>query len=122
MRLGRVLADEPLDGVPLVVHDAVDAEVQVCAVELEQLAQQVLEFPKVSFAGDGLACHGVIPPSRPRPPSWDGRNVYPPARPTQPAPDIVTQEFCERNPPDRVGSPLRGKGQEGAHEGRPYGL
>ena len=42
--LGQVGRDELLDHVPLVVHDAVDAEVQVRAVELEKLAQQLLKF------------------------------------------------------------------------------
>ena len=45
--LRQILRDEPLDHVPLVVHDAVDAEVQVRAVELEQLSQELLEFLSV---------------------------------------------------------------------------
>ena len=40
----QVLRDKPLDYVPLVIHDAVDAEVQVGAVELEQFAQKALKF------------------------------------------------------------------------------
>lgn len=36
--LGQVGRDEILDHVPLVVHNAVDAEVQVRTVELEELA------------------------------------------------------------------------------------
>ena len=42
--LGQVLRDELLDHVPLVVHDAVDAEVQVGAVELEEFAQEISKF------------------------------------------------------------------------------
>jgi hypothetical protein len=42
--LRQIKRDEPFDHVPLVVHDAVDAEVQVGAVELEQLAQEPLEL------------------------------------------------------------------------------
>jgi len=34
----QALIDEPLDDPPLVVHDAVDAEVQVGQVELEEIA------------------------------------------------------------------------------------
>ena len=62
---GQPLADELLDGVPLVVHDAVDAEVQVGAVELEQLAQQPLELQDVSFSSDEFASHIVISPMPP---------------------------------------------------------
>ena len=50
---GQLLGDEPLHDVALVVHDAVDAEIEVGAVELEQLAQQVLEL------GHGVALGGV---------------------------------------------------------------
>ena len=40
----QVLGDELLDHAALVVHDPVDAEIEVGAVELEELAQQALEF------------------------------------------------------------------------------
>jgi len=42
--LWQVLRDEPLDHVALVIHDAVDAKVQVGAIELEELAQEVLKL------------------------------------------------------------------------------
>ena len=42
--IGQPLRDEPLDGVALVVHNAVDAEIEIGAVELKQLAQQVLKL------------------------------------------------------------------------------
>ena len=51
--LRQVLSDVALHHVPLVVHDAVDAEVQIRAVELEQLAQQGLE-PRLMFAHGSL--------------------------------------------------------------------
>jgi hypothetical protein len=41
--LGQVLGNEALNDLPLVVHDAVDAKVQVGAVELEELTQKRLE-------------------------------------------------------------------------------
>ena len=43
-QLRQLLRDEPLNETPLVVHDAVDAEIQICAVELEEFAQKFLKF------------------------------------------------------------------------------
>ena len=73
---GQLIDNEALDGIPLVVHDAIDAEVQVRAVELEQLAQQALELREMSFAGDGLACHDAIPPGSPGPPISGWARMY----------------------------------------------
>lgn len=39
-RLGQVLRDEAFDDLPLVVHNAVDAEVQVGDVEFKEFAQE----------------------------------------------------------------------------------
>ncbi|HOE17287.1 MAG TPA: hypothetical protein PLX02_12555 [Syntrophorhabdaceae bacterium] len=41
---GQVFRYEALDDVPFVIHDAVDAEVQIGAVKLEKLAKQLLKF------------------------------------------------------------------------------
>ena len=42
--IGQPFRDEPLYGVALVVHNPVDAEIEIGAVELKQLAQQVLKL------------------------------------------------------------------------------
>ena len=47
--LGQVFRDEPLDHVSLAIHDAVDSEVQVRAVELEELTEEQLESLGIRF-------------------------------------------------------------------------
>lgn len=52
---GRELpVDVAVDHLPLVVHDAVDSEVQVGAVELEELAEEVLEPGLLGGWGSGF--------------------------------------------------------------------
>lgn len=47
--LRQVLGDELLDHIPLVIHDAVDAEVQVGAIELEHATKEALVFFQVTL-------------------------------------------------------------------------
>jgi len=53
--LGQILRDELLDHAALVIHDAVDTEVQIGAVELKQLALQRLE--PVNWFNHASSCH-----------------------------------------------------------------
>ena len=55
----ELLGYEPLHNIPLVVHDAVDAKVQVGAVELKQFAQQTLELGQVRRVTIGCRGHGA---------------------------------------------------------------
>ena len=48
---GRPLPNTMLDGIPLVGHYPVDAEVQVGAIKLEQIPEQVLKLGQVRLRG-----------------------------------------------------------------------
>ena len=59
---GELFIYELLYRVPLVVHDAVDTEVQVGAVELEQLSKQALELGQVGLGIAGRCGHSAFGP------------------------------------------------------------
>jgi len=52
----QVVVQKPDDLVPLLVHDPIDAEVQVGLIQLEKLLEQAAEFLKVCRHVDPSSC------------------------------------------------------------------
>ena len=42
--LGQIVTDKLFDNIPLMIHDAVDTEIQIGVIELEEFAQEFLKL------------------------------------------------------------------------------